>query len=591
MRRAARLVPALLVMLAVVVAVKPAALHFSDRRRPVPPRRRALGVRPGPRPCVVAGHRGPLLPRVAGSRAATAAAPLGAAGRGDRSCRVARRARRYRVARDAWRRVGAARRRCPSRSRTTPTRTNLATAAPPRPYLVRRLSVALPAARPQPARRAVGQSRARRPVRGDCGRVVPVVRVADHTAVTRCCPRSWDRGCGHGSASRRTARPPMSRRADDHRHSASISGRRDGRWNCREIALLHLSEGEQPWNPGGASTMMRLRLLVGVAVVALVGVGQPATSHAEDSTCFGRAATIVGTQGDDSLMGTAGSDVIVGLRWGNDLISGLDGDDYICAGDNFAYLKQRDGQATEQVDAGPGDDRISGGPGGELIHGGPGSDVIFTNGGAPPVTQADEETAMGNAASGDEDNDRLVGGTDGDILDGGPGDDSVVGRAGNDAIGGKAGHDRLRGMAGNDWLYGGGRRDVLLGGQGLDRLFGGPGRDYLAGGAGPDVSRGEGGVDTCVSPGADVDQGARCERWDPDHAAGGSVSRRSLGPPPLTPGTTVRRRWSARPRERSSPASQPSRRSSSAPNQHRAVNVSVMALASTSVGPAPARAR
>src|SRR3712207_3190823 len=47
--------------------------------------------------------------------------------------------------------------------------------------------------------------------------------------------------------------------------------------------------------------------------------------------CFGRAATIVGTPGNDGILGTEGPDVIVG-RGGVDEIQGLGGNDRICAG-------------------------------------------------------------------------------------------------------------------------------------------------------------------------------------------------------------------------------------------------------------------
>src|SRR5207249_11458563 len=44
--------------------------------------------------------------------------------------------------------------------------------------------------------------------------------------------------------------------------------------------------------------------------------------------CFGKPATILGTEGDDNLTGTAGADVIIGLG-GNDTINGAGGGDLI----------------------------------------------------------------------------------------------------------------------------------------------------------------------------------------------------------------------------------------------------------------------
>ncbi len=61
--------------------------------------------------------------------------------------------------------------------------------------------------------------------------------------------------------------------------------------------------------------MMRIRLsvLVTSAVLALAAVSVPSAASAALPTCFGRAATIVGTDGDDRIVGTSGSDVIVAL--------------------------------------------------------------------------------------------------------------------------------------------------------------------------------------------------------------------------------------------------------------------------------------
>ena len=79
------------------------------------------------------------------------------------------------------------------------------------------------------------------------------------------------------------------------------------------------------------------------------------------ATCRGRLATIVGTDGDDTLTGTSGGDVIVGLG-GSDHItgrvatttSGRAGNDDIWGGDAF--------------------DRISGNAGNDMLNGGLGRD-------------------------------------------------------------------------------------------------------------------------------------------------------------------------------------------------------------------------
>ena len=112
------------------------------------------------------------------------------------------------------------------------------------------------------------------------------------------------------------------------------------------------------------------------------------------ATCNGRAATIVGTQGDNVLTGTSGVDVIIGLG-GNDSISGLDGADVLCGGS--------------------GNDRVFGGRG----------------------------------------NDQLFGENGNDILEGGDNNDTVQGGSGNDIMRGEKGDDRLSDILGNDNFSGG----------------------------------------------------------------------------------------------------------------------------------------
>jgi hemolysin type calcium-binding protein len=80
----------------------------------------------------------------------------------------------------------------------------------------------------------------------------------------------------------------------------------------------------------------------------------------EVPACGGVEATIVGTNGDDTLDGTSGEDVIVGAA-GNDTIDGKAGNDTICGG--------------------PGNDQITGGPGLDMIFGGPGLDTIMSQDG------------------------------------------------------------------------------------------------------------------------------------------------------------------------------------------------------------------
>jgi len=80
-------------------------------------------------------------------------------------------------------------------------------------------------------------------------------------------------------------------------------------------------------------------------------------------TCRGRRATIVGTEGPDTLRGTNGNDVIVAFE-GADRIATGNGDDVVCAG-----------VGDDTVDTGNGDDDLRGGPGEDALDGGNGRDA------------------------------------------------------------------------------------------------------------------------------------------------------------------------------------------------------------------------
>ena len=115
-------------------------------------------------------------------------------------------------------------------------------------------------------------------------------------------------------------------------------------------------------------------------------------------SCGGQAATIFGTEGDDTIVGTDKRDVIAALG-GNDVVGGLHGKDIICGG--------------------AGDDAIKGKAEDDLLKGGSGNDVIRGGGG----------------------NDRLRGGGGSDQLFGGGGNDSLRGGGGNDTCRGGGGSD------------------------------------------------------------------------------------------------------------------------------------------------------
>jgi Ca2+-binding RTX toxin-like protein len=256
-----------------------------------------------------------------------------------------------------------------------------------------------------------------------------------------------------------------------------------------------------------------MRTLSGVTALAcgaLLTLSVPAAASATSTpTCFGKAATIVGTTGDDSLTGTTGPDVIVGLS-GNDSISGLEGDDRLCGG-----------KGADTLVGGDGDDHLSGGrdlvedvtDDGDLISfgddldGGPGNDELdpgWQNGlhefdgwvgdvirfpGATSGLHVDLEagTAVGEGEDvldladvdsslellGSPQSDVIRGTALDDWIDPGGGDDTVLLGGGDDFVnsdGSDSGDDTYRGGRGSDVLSSGGGQDVVDGGDGADFL-------------------------------------------------------------------------------------------------------------------------
>jgi Ca2+-binding RTX toxin-like protein len=101
------------------------------------------------------------------------------------------------------------------------------------------------------------------------------------------------------------------------------------------------------------------KALIAIASVLLVGgsdgAAAPPSFACTDIGPKPVAATIVGTQGNDTLTGTSGRDVIAGLG-GDDVIDGGGGNDLICGGD--------------------GNDRLTGGAGEDVLSGDAGDDVL-----------------------------------------------------------------------------------------------------------------------------------------------------------------------------------------------------------------------
>jgi uncharacterized delta-60 repeat protein len=138
--------------------------------------------------------------------------------------------------------------------------------------------------------------------------------------------------------------------------------------------------------------------------------GDPGGGTRGPSSCAGKPATIIGTQGADRLEGTFERDVIVALG-GEDSILAGDGADIVCAG-----------RGDDSVAVGGGNDRVAGGSGEDSLRGGRGGDLL----------------------RGQRGNDRLLGGRGRDRLLGGPGPDKLLGGSGRDRLHGGAGRDRQR---------------------------------------------------------------------------------------------------------------------------------------------------
>ena len=217
-------------------------------------------------------------------------------------------------------------------------------------------------------------------------------------------------------------------------------------------------------------------------------------------TCEGLTATIVGTEGADSLAGTPGSDVIVGLG-GDDVISGNAGDDVICGGDGNDEIDSGDGAdlvdggaGNDKIKTGNGDDRVNAQGGNDDIDAGNGDDVVAGGAGANKLVAGNGDDRV-RAGSGD---DEIEAGNGADVVTDTGGQNKIDAGNQNDNVVSGDGADEIVGGDGNDTLNGGGGNDRLFGGNHDDTLRGGPGDDQLAGGAGNDTLDGQDGSDACT---------------------------------------------------------------------------------------------
>lgn len=195
-----------------------------------------------------------------------------------------------------------------------------------------------------------------------------------------------------------------------------------------------------------------VRQRAGLALAAVV-IAIPTSGQATTYTCNGKAATIVGTPGDDVIEGTDGDDVIVGAG-GRDRVYAGSGHDSVC-------VTWADGVSGEG-----GDDHLRSDDVGFGGYGGTGDDRIVGF----------------STANGGDGNDILRPGRDFDYhyvsYDGGPGDDLLIGSRALpivedewDELFGGEGNDILRGRDGFDFLYPGPGANTVAGGDGIDRVI------------------------------------------------------------------------------------------------------------------------
>lgn len=249
--------------------------------------------------------------------------------------------------------------------------------------------------------------------------------------------------------------------------------------------------------------------LAGFALVAPLMAVVPASAAA--GTCDGRAATHLGTPGDDVLTGTDGDDVMVGLG-GDDTISGFLGNDVIC-GD----------EGTDRLAGFAGDDRIFGGfdsdAGGDVIWPGAGNDHVEA--GLDPLTRDDYSLPADTVLYSDLLGAGLPGGIRADLTPVGglgyvaepSGTDqivvtealSIVGTRAADVLIGSPYLDVLIGRGGADQIDGAGGNDTLVSDftntdvdpatDAPDDIDGGPGMDWIRLGQAGGTARGGGDMD------------------------------------------------------------------------------------------------
>ena len=287
-------------------------------------------------------------------------------------------------------------------------------------------------------------------------------------------------------------------------------------------------------------TRSKGNLIASLVALSLIGTGLfAAHAAAETPSCFGREATIVGTNNDDTLRGTDAADVIVGGD-GHDEIHGLGGSDLICGGSGSDSIfggddddRLRGNNVGDDLHGGEGNDRLSGDRGGDTLEGGPGDDKLGTRGpgrkdrivyvGAPQAVTVDLEarTATGDGFDTLIRIKWVLTSVYDDTVTGTKGYDNVFDPGGSDTVTLGEGSDFFQdvpqldqyppyeGDVDADEIDLGGGDDQAIADLGADNIHGGPGDDYqldggrgddtIDGGPGSDSIEGGSGTDRCIN--------------------------------------------------------------------------------------------
>jgi hypothetical protein len=271
---------------------------------------------------------------------------------------------------------------------------------------------------------------------------------------------------------------------------------------------------------GAAAAAAAAVAAVAIVALSLVPVGD-ARGRPE---CFGKTATIVGTNGSDVIDKklTAGTDVVA-AEGGDDVIAAEhtrrnNGEDIYCGGGGHDRITGNNKANT--LIGGPGHDKVKAGPGNDLVVGDnanpEGSETGKTgrdhlNGAGDKDFVVGDNYASGNATGGSSDKD--VFGLDGP--------DTVIGDSAStdgDASGG--GHDRVAGADGDDLVVGDSwAPNGTASGSGDESgkkgsLNGGPDNDLLVGDNYTNDGTTSGGGDDHLQGLDGGDAGARCKGCD-----------------------------------------------------------------------------